>query len=276
MLATEFARGSDVRRIDLATSAPCAVPTPGSTMRAPAVLAPQAWYEVYAQATSKDPAVSDGSLPGVSFRTSRWHNPLEMMAALQFPAEGLGIANGDLEISSDTPLATSAIEGEDAAFDAFLAKCRLEGWPVATMPRVSRMWKQDAAAATPAWLFVGLMIESPEAIHRAGRFEIGDLTLTMGLVPPNIHFDVRRRDRSGTRIVLATSTPFQPIRWRVPNPPRPFPFPQPHPQPLKFHFPTLTLHAVDRGPSGTPAPGAAISGSISLPVAPDFAVEEAS
>ena len=220
--------------------------------------------------------MSDGSLPGVSFRTSRWHNPLEMMAALQFPAEGLGIANGDLEISSDTPLATSAIEGEDAAFDAFLAKCGLEGWPVATMPRVSRMWKQDAAAATPTWLFVGLMIESPEAIHRAGRFEIGDLTLTMGLVPPNIHFDVRRRDRSGTRIVLATSTPFQPIRWRVPNPPRPFPFPQPHPQPLKFHFPTLTLHAVDRGPSGTPAPGAAISGSISLPVAPDFAVEEAS
>ena len=120
------------------------------------------------------------------------------------------------------------------------------------------------------------MIESPEAIHRAGRFEIGELTLTMGLVPPNIHFDVRRRDRSGTRIVLATSTPFQPIRWRVPNPPRPFPFPQPHPQPLKFHFPTLTLHAVDRGPSGTPAPGAAISGSISLPLAPDFAVEEAS
>jgi hypothetical protein len=276
LLAPEFARGSDVRRIDLAMNAPCAVPTPGSTMRAPAALAPQAWYEVYAQATSNTAGVNDGSLPGVTFRTSRWRTPAEMMAALQFPASGSGIANGDLEILPDAPLTAGSIEGEDAAFDAFLAQCGLEGWPVATAPRVSRMWKRDPAAVTPTWLFVGLIIESPEGIHRAGRFEIGDLTLTMGLVPPNIHFDIRRRDRSGSRIILATSTPFKPLSWRVPNPPRPFPFPLPRPRPFKLNFPTLTLHAVDRGPSGTPAPGVAIAGTISLPIAPDFAVEEAS
>ncbi len=276
LLAPKFAKGTDAIRIEIASAAPCKVPTPGSTMRAPATLAPQAWYEVYALASSKAPAIADGTLPGVSFRTSRWATPQAMLEALHFSAAGRGSADGDLEISPDAVLTPRAVDDQDAAFDAFLAQCGLEGWPIATVPRVSLLWKRDSASATPAWHFVGVIIESPEAIHRAGRFLIGDLTLTMGLFPPAVTFDIRRRDRAGSRILLATSKPFTPSGWRdLPLPPRPFPNPFPR-SPVQFHFPFLTLHAVDLGPSGTPGPGVPVTGVLALPTAPAFAVEEVS
>ena len=52
------------------------------------------------------------------------------------------------------------------------------------------------------------MIESPEPIHRPGRFELDGLSLDMGNAGAAIRFDVRRRDRVGARLIYLTATPF--------------------------------------------------------------------
>jgi hypothetical protein len=104
------------------------------------------------------------------------------------------------------------------------------------------MWIEDGAGG---WLFAGLMIESPEPIHRPGRLELNSLTLDMGPAGSGITFGIRRRDRSGSRLIYLTQTPFNVA-----------------PPPVQAR---LVLRA-----TSTRAP-ANVTGRLKLPLAPGFA-----
>jgi hypothetical protein len=146
-------------------------------------------------------------------------------------------------------LAPTRVAGDDAAFDAFIDQAGLDGWPVATEPRISLLWRQQV----DTWLCAGVLIESPEPIHRTGRFEVDSLTLVMGPAGKGVIFDISLRDRSGSRLLFATSTPFLPVRsFGSRNPP------------------LLQLNCRDLPIGKAQVP---LSGSLTVPLHPSFAEE---
>jgi len=99
-------------------------------------------------------------------------------------------------------------------------------------------------------------VESSEPIDRPGRVELQALRLMMQPLPPGT-FDIRRSDRSRSRILWLCSTPFVPRTWL-----RRVLF-----QPPRRVFPTIVLELADK------SSGALLSGSVQLPIAPSFAEE---
>jgi hypothetical protein len=109
----------------------------------------------------------------------------------------------------------------------------------------------------PEWRCAGVMIESPEPMHRPGRLHVDALYLRMGFGA--IGFDLRMRDRSGSRLLFATSAPFAPRvtrrGWFLP------PLP-----------PALRLDCTEL-PIGQPAQS--LRGWLEVPLRPSFAEEAA-
>jgi hypothetical protein len=246
------------RRAEVAANAPCRLPKAGATLQPrhpPPPLAPLAWYEVYVLAQPDEQATYvDGRLEGVSFRTSRWRNPVEMMAGIGFGGDG-GQPSGDIEVAAAAPGGPPVIDGSDADFEAALDAIGLRGWPPATAPRTSLLWRRAPGDGPAAWQCAGLLLESPEPVDRPGRLEIASLGVTMEPAPAGA-LDIRRSDRSRSRVLWLCSTPFTP-RARVLPPPAP-------PAGL---LPTLVLALQDLDA------GAAVSGSMLLPLVPAFAKE---
>lgn len=255
LLKPQLLTGTDQRRYKVAAKAPCPMPKPGGTLQAVTPLATQAWYEVYVLAKSDDAAVHDGRLDGVTFQTSRWRNPQQMLAGIGFKSS-TAPATGDIELTETPPLGVGAIDGSDADFEAALDALGLQGWPLAKEPRVSLLWLKDAAASTPTWKCAGVLVESPEPIDRPGRVELSVLRLVQQPQPAGV-FDIRRSDRTRSRMLWLCSAPFTPRTWR-----RPFPF-----QPWRFTQPTVVLEMTDK------VTGALLSGSLQLPLIPSFAEE---
>lgn len=201
----DFMTKAEAVRFDAYLGSPCAHPTPTSTLEVPVPpLARQAWYEVFALAESQSNDVADGRLPGVTFRTSRWGGPAEMMSAIAAAIAG-GIA-----IRADAVLPAGAGEASDTAFDAMLESLGIDGWPEALSPRVSLLWRPTPGGEA-AWTFVGALIESPEPIHRPGRFELQAATVLVSFLGITVErtLDVTRRDRSGSRLIVASSQPVE-------------------------------------------------------------------
>jgi hypothetical protein len=198
-------------RYGYAIASSCKVPTPGATATVNPALEPEAWYDIHVLAKAIDPAFKDGKLQGVTFKTSRWRKPSDMFAGLGFTTAGepepAVVMIGDLLITAPSALTPAVIENDDQAFQNALNALGLEGWPITDVPRLSRLW---VSASAGGWLFAGLMVESPEPIHRPGRLELYPeaLTLAMGLAGTTVHFDIHRRDRSGSRLIYLTLTPF--------------------------------------------------------------------
>lgn len=208
-LNREFLSAVDKVRFDALAGSVCKQPGPGGTATVTAELAPEAWYEAYVSAEFDDEPA--GRLPGVTFKTSRWRTPEEMLAGLGFevtaptalPAEV--VLAGDLGIDSVAIGGGAVIAGDDQGLQNALTDLGLEGWPVTETPRQSRIWLPDGVGG---WLFAGFMLESPEPIHRPGRVHFEGAALTLEGGPP-VGFDIRRRDSSGSRLLFLTSTPFQ-------------------------------------------------------------------
>ena len=249
--------GVDARRYEYATTAPCPMPKPGATLTAVTPLATQAWYEVYALAKADDQAnVLDGQLDGVTFRTSRWRNPAEMLVGLGFDATPKP-ATGDVALKQPLPaLGAATIEGSDADFEAAMDALGLDRWPAATRPRVSLLWISQDVPDGLSWLCAGLLLESPEPIDRPGRVALNALRLVMSPLPAGT-FDIRRSDRSRSRILWISSTPFTPRRW----------FERKLFAPPVLKFPTIQLELTDK------TTGALLTGSVDLPQRPSFAEE---
>jgi hypothetical protein len=199
----------DQLRYKYAVESACAGPTPGATASVLTPLEPEAWYEVYVLAQSENGDFEDGRLPGVTFRTSRWRKPEEMFAGLGFPTAGepapASLIVGDLVINSPAAVGAAVVEGDDQAYQRALQSLGLEGWPIAASARLSRLWVADADGS---WLLAGIMIESPEPIHRPGRLDLTGLVFQTGAGAP-VSFDIRRRDRSGSRLICLTSGPIR-------------------------------------------------------------------
>jgi hypothetical protein len=247
--------GADARRVQIASIAACPVPKPGGTLQSQYPLATAAWYELYALAKSDDPAVFDGRLDGVTFRTSRWRNPTEMLAGIGFKPSA-SAATGDIELTELPALGSQTIDGSDADFEAALDTIGLDGWPASVASRVSIIWLRQDSNAGPSWKCAGLLLESPEPIDRPGRVELQALRLVMQPSPAGT-FDIRRSDRSRSRMLWLCSIPFFPHAWlqRVLF------------RPPRRMFPTIVLEMTDK------SSGALVSGSVQLPLAPSFAEE---
>ncbi|HXP00292.1 MAG TPA: hypothetical protein VN813_07305, partial [Luteibacter sp.] len=232
---------------------PCKMPLPGVMVEASPVLLAQCWYEVRVLAKSLDPdKVKDGRLAGVTFRTSRWANGRDMLDGMGFHDVGLDFLrpDGDIDISGRTWPA-GAVLGDDAMFEAALIALGMEGWPPAVTPRTSVLWTHTGSD----WRCAGLLVESPEPIHRPGRFEIGGLSSRMGrAVRP---FEIVRWDRSGSRLLFLTANAVIPVSTRGPVFGRPVP-------------PLFQLDAFDHPFIGPPAPR---MGYLRMPGRPAFAEE---
>ena len=278
-----FLGPTDAIRFAYATASDCQVPPPGSSAAVsnPA-LEPEAWYEVYLLAKSNQPAFADGPLPGVTFHTSRWLDPADMLAGLGFTTSGhtaAEVVKGDVVVAPPAAVAPAVALDDDQAFTSALESLQLHGWPVAEESRVSHLW---VAGPSASYLFAGIFLESPEPIHRVGRFTVDGLTLEMGTAGAAIQFGLTRRDRSGARLLFLTQTPF-PVATRewVRRPPRllggrsRFPFDgnglvdgAEGGDGLDFLpvTPTLTLSG-----TSTENPAASIAGTIEIPPQPVFA-----
>lgn len=249
--------GSAAVIADAYLASTCGLAPNAVELRVDVKLTRDTWYEVFALAKSLRADVMDGRLPGVSFRTSRWADGTEMLAGLHFPSSGVaGHSQGGVALQPGTVLAARVSNGDDAAFDAFLDDLGLDGWPAASEPRISLLWLPPAAATT-LWRCAGVLIESPEPVHREGRFEVSDLQLLSGATSAN--FNVQLRDRSGSRLLFATSAAFVPRRTR-----RGVGFP--------WVTPKLRLACTDRPIGKPPRP---LQGFLEVPLQPSFAEEAA-
>lgn len=202
---------ADRVRFERAFASPCTVPTPGATAQVPTALAPQAWYEAFVQATPQPgKAFSEGRLPGLTFRTSRWDGPADMLAGLGLLVPGHstslgGPQPGDLAVDLAGTGEGTRDQDTDHGFENTLAGLGVSGWPTTNEPRLSRIWVPDPTAG---WLFAGLMIESPEPIHRPGRIEVPTDTteLWTSAGRQDIRFGLHR-DRTGSRLLWLTESP---------------------------------------------------------------------
>ena len=274
----------DRKRYVYALASECSTPSPGSTATVPnPELEPEAWYEVYVHAHSKEPAFKHGALPGVTFKTSRWHDPSDMLAGLGLASGGhdaASVVRGDLVVSAPAALTPPEVVDDDQAFQNALESLGLHAWPPTDEPRLSRLWK---AGPGGSFLYAGLLIESPEPINRAGRFAVGNLTLDMGVAGAGIEFGIRRRDRAGARLLFLTATPFAVVTQErvgigVPLFGRPARFAIGEDDPLNLGgrrspfrsvTPRLTLNATSTL-DGSSAP---VTGSLVIPPQPAFASE---
>jgi hypothetical protein len=178
-----------------------------------------------------------------------------MLAGIGFTTSP-SAASGDVEVKHLPGLGTPIVDGSDADFEAALDAIKLDGWPAAESPRASIVWLRQDGNAGPSWRCAGLLLEAPEPIDRPGRVELHALRLVMQ--PPAAGtFDIRRSDRTRSRILWLCSAPFVPRSWiqRVLF------------RPPRRVFPTIVLELTDK------ATGALLSGSIHLPLAPSFAEE---
>ncbi|MFC4169392.1 hypothetical protein [Teichococcus aestuarii] len=254
--APELLGSADRIRHERAGRAACPMPRPGGTLEAQQPLEGRAWYEVHVHARAGDGG-ADGRLPGVTFRTSRWRSPAEMMAGLGFPPAGdPGRPQGDIEIAALPAFPQPVLEGEDAAFEAAMEALGLRGWPPAgEAPRVSQLWLRPSAGAGPAWRCAGVLVEAPEPIHRPGRAELGaPRVLTRAAPAQGLPLPVRRRDRGGTRLLLLATAPFAPQRFQ-------------RPLPRQIVPPVLLLPLADL------RAGATVTGRLALRERPGFAGE---
>ena len=185
--ALQNARGlnsADRRRRTVAAIGSCPLPTPGATAQGVAELAPQAWYELAVKAVSTRALVADGWLDGVAFRTSRWRNPIDMLAGIGLrAADGKATSSvaitGDVQISGLPPLTPAAADGSDAGFERAMDAMGLDGWPRQDGPRVSLLWLPPLAA-TADWRCGGVVVESPEPLVRPDRLELTGARLRTG------------------------------------------------------------------------------------------------
>jgi len=204
-----FLGATDQKRFAFAKESGCPGPLPGATGTvAHPELEPEALYEVYVQARAAAPGFADGRLPGVTFRTSRWRDPDSMFAGLGFQVPGhiaSAVTAGDLVVRWPGGSVPAAVTDDDQAFETALGALGISGWPPTSEPRLSRLW----TAGTGGWLFAGLMIESPEPVHRAGRVEVTGLQAQAGPGNP-VTFGFSRRDRIGARLLYLTQSPVLP------------------------------------------------------------------
>lgn len=205
-------------------NSPCTLAPPGGAVaRAAPKLDTGCWYDFSLVARRKSGAGASQKITLVSFRTSRWRDAPALLEGLGFGRLLPGNSQGDLAVPGASHAAAAAWplparglfeSADDAEFDAALAALGLDGRPEVSAPRLTQLWCRRAGLDPQGWLCCGLLLESPEPVHRPGRLELQSVDLLMGAAGAGVRFDSIWRDRSGSRIVLGTTTPFAPVTTR--------------------------------------------------------------
>jgi hypothetical protein len=173
----------------------------GTTLFGRGALDPDAVYELdLVMDTDEDETTFAKSV----FHTSRYPDPWAMLADLGFG--GNGPATVDIALEPVAP-PSAGDPGTDAAFEAAVDALRREAWPGAVgegsslhpwprtaVPRVTLLWQRSG------WALIGVLLDSPEPIHRPGRVEL--TALAAGAPLP-----VRRTSRAGDRVLFLAPTP---------------------------------------------------------------------
>jgi hypothetical protein len=135
------------------------------------------------------------------FRTSRYRDVGEVLAALGFVAGGLpGEPPPDVLLTSWSQPGPAPFD--DFALQAALAALELDPWPLAAEPRATTLWLQPSGEAT-AWSLAAVVLEAPEPIARAGRIRVSGSVGATAL-------EHRLGTANGTRVLLAPAAPFPP------------------------------------------------------------------
>ncbi len=178
----------------------------GTTGTVSADLVAGAWYDLTVMCTpAEEPAAEETVISRAHFQASRYRNVDEILTALGFGlTEPAPFIAGDAIVSG--PLPAGFVVGS-SDLDAALSAAGLDPWPVTADGRTSVLWQRAGAA----WLLAGVVLELPEPIVRSGRTALavtgadyGGRTLLQ-----------RRRNESGTRVLLA---PAAPVAVAVPVP----------------------------------------------------------
>ncbi|RYZ31598.1 MAG: hypothetical protein EOO72_16605 [Myxococcaceae bacterium] len=101
---------------------------------------------------------------------------------------------------------TTPLLDDDRAFEDTLAVLGLDPWPAAREPRVVLLMQPGAP-----FRLAGLLVEAEESLHRPGRLELQQASLHRlpASGPPALEaaLFVVRRNRAGTRLLLAPASP---------------------------------------------------------------------
>ena len=135
------------------------------------------------------------------FRTSRYRDTAELLAALGFETGGAA-ADPPPDVLLDSWSQPGVAPHDDFALQATLVAIGLDPWPLSAAPRATTLWVRPAPGA-PSWQLAGLLLEAPEPVARPGRIEVSG---SVGAVPLR-HLG---GTATGTRVLLAPSAPVVP------------------------------------------------------------------
>ncbi len=221
-LLTQGLSPLDVRRHALAANPTgmhdgCRVRYPGSGARSTTTLQPRSEYRLTVNVLPEDVTPVAANLTAGSeiaagwFRTSRYRDPAALWAAL-----GLRPGGNILLPAMPVPATASTI-GPASSFEDALVTLGLEHYPAPRTPQVHGLWAEHDGT----WLLVGVLLEAPEAVDRAGRCKVAAISVA-GAAPQTVLWDDQR-----TRAVMQVE-------------------PQAFDQPVP-----LTIRIDDRPPEGT-------------------------
>lgn len=207
-------------RYDAITQSPCEQPTPGTTGSCSPDLAPRAWYELYVHAlqTVDGESLEAKRFRGVTFRTSRWTDPADMLKDVLTGtgSPGQPYMQGDLLVDAAKidALRQSQALNDDRSFENAAAALGADGWPAAEEPRISWLWSASEPGQDD-YRLAGVMIESPEPIVRPGRVDLmPDVDLSMGTKYSRAGaLKLARSDRAGCRFLFLATSPIQIRTW---------------------------------------------------------------
>ncbi|TDO17464.1 hypothetical protein EV580_0637 [Mycobacterium sp. BK086] len=156
--------------------------------------------------------LGDPELDGVTFTTSAYAGPTQLIEAFQLADSALALAStptahGDVPIGNGGDGAPGALAGladgsiaDDAELEQTLAALGLPPLRPVPAPRSTVLWALSAGR----WGVAGLLLESSEPLNRPGRMGIHAAALD-GTV-----FPVMRASRSGTRVLWLRHQPSAP------------------------------------------------------------------
>ena len=153
---------------------PCIKVNPGSgasKVTVAADLIPSSEYDLLLNTVKTgDASVKEVVVARSHFRTSRYHNPTQMLRALGFAATTSGETPNDFITTFDLRAKYAGLTEvviSDTALDEALKLAGMDPWPIPPAPRTTVIWKQSNDVGHP-WQIAGILVEADEPVWRAG------------------------------------------------------------------------------------------------------------
>jgi hypothetical protein len=177
------------------------VNTGGVTLEAAAPLEPAAEYDLLLSAPRiGDRADASCLVARGHFRTSRFADVPEMLAALGFDSAGRApLIPYDFVVSDGALFPAADAAASDESLEAALRALGMDPWPVVGFGRTVAIWRPGATA--DQYLLAGLLLELPEPIERGQRCGVVRAKAGRKVFTPI------RRNGAGTRVLLAAPAP---------------------------------------------------------------------